>query len=83
MPDGSIMQATHKSELNLSPLLSTRGGKQHTYSYLQPGAQIYIGQLFDHGCTATFTTTTMTLHKQGEKSKREIKMEKQACYRSN
>ena len=39
----------------------------HIYPHLQSGALISIGQLFDDGCTATFTVTTMKVHKQGEK----------------
>ena len=39
----------------------------HIYPHLQSGALISTGQLFDDGCTSTFITTTITVHKQGEK----------------
>ena len=67
LPDGSIMQATHKAELNLSPLLSTRSKIAHIFPHLQSWALISIRQLCDDGCTATFNATTLTIHKQGEK----------------
>ena len=66
LPDGSIMQATHKTELNLSPLLSTRSKIAHIFTHIQSGALISIGQLCDDVCTATFTDTNTTVHKQGE-----------------
>ena len=61
------MQANHKVELNLSPLLSTRSKIVHIFPHLQSGGLIYIGQLCDDVCTSTFTATTMPVHKQVEK----------------
>ena len=66
MSDRSLMQATHKAELNLSPLLSTRAKIAHFFPHLQSGVLISIGKICDGGCTSTFTTTTMKVHKQGE-----------------
>ena len=63
---GSLMKKTHKAEINLSPLLSTRDKLAHIFPHLQSGALISKGQLCDDGCTSTFTATTMALHKQGE-----------------
>ena len=61
--DGNIMQATHKAELNLIPLLSTRAKTAHILPHIQSGELISIGKLCDDGCTATFTDT----HKKVEK----------------
>ena len=60
------MQATHKAELNLIPLLSTRVKIAHIFPHLQSVELNSIGKLYDDGCTATFTATTMTVHKQVE-----------------
>ena len=43
LPDGSIMQATHKAELNLIPLLSTRAKIVHIFTHLQSGSLISVG----------------------------------------
>ena len=66
LPYGSLTQATHKAELKISPLLSTRSKITHIFPHLQSGALIYIGQICDDGYTATFAATTMTVHKQRE-----------------
>ena len=60
------MQATHKAELKLIPLLSTRDKTSHIFPHLQSGEIIYVGQLCDDGCTATFTAATIKVKKQGE-----------------
>ena len=64
LSDVNLMQANHKAELNLRPSTSTRAKTAHISPQLQSGAIISIGQLFDDGCTATFTSITMTVHKQ-------------------
>ena len=66
LTDGSLMQATHKAELNLIPLLSTRTKIAHIFLHLQAGALISIGQLCDDGCISPFTTTNRSVHKQVE-----------------
>ena len=66
LPDGRLMQATHKAEINIIALVSTRAKISHIFPHLQSGALISIGKLYYDGCTATFTATTMTVHKKEE-----------------
>ena len=66
LPDGRLMQTTHKAKLNLSPLLSTRSKTAHIFPHLQSGELISIRQLCDDGCTSTLTATTTTVEKQVE-----------------
>ena len=66
LPDLRIMQETHKSELNRSPLTSTRSKIAHIFPHLQSGTLISIGKLCDDICTATLTYTTNKVEKQGE-----------------
>ena len=61
------MQATHKAELSLNPLLPKRARIAHILPHLQSEALISIGKLCDDGCTDTLTSTTMTVHEQGGK----------------
>ena len=64
LPDGSLMQATQKAEINFSPLLSTAAKTPHIFPHIKPGALIYIGQVCGDGCTAIFTATNMTTNKK-------------------
>ena len=45
LPDGSIMQATHRALLNLNPLLNQSVCTSHIFPHLQSGALIAIGRL--------------------------------------
>ena len=60
------MQATHRAELNLRPLLSTRSKTAHIFPHLQEGALIYIGRLCYYGCITTLTATQITVDKKGD-----------------
>ena len=42
-PYGSLTKATHRVELNLNPLLSTRDKTSHIFPHLQLEVLIYIG----------------------------------------
>ena len=66
LPDGSLVQAIHKVELHLSPLLSTGAKTAHIIPHLQSRALISIGKICGDGCTATFTASNMTVKKKGE-----------------
>ena len=63
LPYRRLMQATHKAQLHLIPLLSTRSKTAHIFPHLQSGVLISIGKLCDDGCTDTFNDNTMTVKK--------------------
>ena len=63
LPDGIIMKDTHRSLLNLNPLLTQSACTYHIFSHIQSGFLIPIGQLCDDGCTATFTATHLNVVK--------------------
>ena len=66
LPDVSVMQGTHRVELHLNPLLSTRAKTAHILPHLQSRALISIVRLFYDCCTTTFTAKDMKLVKQGK-----------------
>ena len=66
LPYGRLMQATHKAELHLSPLISTSSKTAHIFPHLKSGALISIGKICDDGCTSTLTANTMKVKKLGE-----------------
>ena len=66
LPDVSLIHATHKEELNLRHLLSTREKTAHLFPPLQSGALISVGKLCSGVFTATFTATNMIVQKQVE-----------------
>ena len=59
LPDGRLVQATHRAEINVIPLLSTRAKTSHIFPYLQSGALLSIFQPCDDICTSTLTATYM------------------------
>ena len=59
------MHSTHRLELKLSPLLSKSDKTGHIFTHLQSGSIIFIGQLCDDGCTATFKETHTGVKKNG------------------
>ena len=65
LPYGRLIQAAHRAEINLIPLLSKRAKTAHP-PRIQSGALISIGQPCDYGCTATFNTTPMKVEKKGD-----------------
>ena len=62
-PYDTTIQATYRNELQLISLLATRAKTAHIFLYLQPGALISIGHLFDDGLMASF----MAIHLKAEK----------------
>ena len=63
LPDGSLIQDTHREELNLSPSLTKRDKKVHIFPQLQYGALISMVQL----CNDVYTTTFTATHRREEK----------------
>ena len=59
------MQATHRSLLNLNPLLTQAFHTAHIFPHLQSGEIISIWQLCDDGCIETFTATRLSVVKDG------------------
>ena len=55
--DGSLVLETHKEDLNLISLLTTRYKTEHIFHHLKYEALISIGHIFDDGCTATLIAT--------------------------
>jgi hypothetical protein len=59
IPDGTTMQATHTTQLDI-PSLPIAATTAHILPKLSHNL-ISIGQLCDHGCTATFTQQNLTI----------------------
>ena len=59
------MQVTHRSILNLNPLLTQAARTAHVFPHLQSGALISIGKLCNDGCIATFTAAHISVVKDG------------------
>ena len=59
--NGSLMQSTHRAELNLNPLLTPTASISHIFSHIHSGSLISIGQVFNYCCATTFTATHLTL----------------------
>ena len=55
------MNSTHTANLHL-PNLPTTASEAHIFPTLASGSLISIGQLCDHGCTAHFSATDVTIH---------------------
>ena len=66
IPDIIIMQATHWSKLNLSPVQTTIIKVPHIFHHLQSGGLICIGKLCVDVCTATFIANHMNAVKPGQ-----------------
>jgi len=59
-PNGDTLHSTHTVELTL-PLLARAACQAHIFDNLDSGSLISIGQLCDHGCTAIFDKTQVTV----------------------
>ena len=61
LPDGSRLTSTAAGHLPIAklPEAATRA---HIFPALTPHSLLSIGTLCDHGCTATFTATTVSIH---------------------
>ncbi|ACI65279.1 predicted protein [Phaeodactylum tricornutum CCAP 1055/1] len=60
LPDGRTITSSHITELNI-PSLPPAARTAHIFPGLSNGSLISIGQLCDHGCTATFTSDTVRI----------------------
>jgi hypothetical protein len=60
LPDGCTITSSHITELNI-PSLPPAARTAHIFPGLSNGSLISIGQLCDHGCTATFTSDTVRI----------------------
>jgi hypothetical protein len=60
LPRGAIMRSTHTATLDI-PALPLAARHCHLFPALTSGSLISIGQLCDHGCTAHFDATTVTI----------------------
>jgi hypothetical protein len=61
LADHSVMVSSHQVDLNL-PLLPISACTAHLFPALSDNSLIFIGQLCDAGCTATFTASTVQVH---------------------
>jgi hypothetical protein len=60
LPDGGTIQSTHTCSLAL-PFLPAAAREAHIFPFLASGSLISIGLLCDHGCTALFNASTVTV----------------------
>jgi hypothetical protein len=60
LPDGRTITSSHITELNI-PSLPPAARTAHIFPGLSNGSLISIGQLCDHGCTATFTSDSVRI----------------------
>ena len=61
LPDGSTITSTHTAELAI-PGLPLSARQAHIFPTLASGSLISVGVLCDHGCTATFSDSTVSIH---------------------
>lgn len=64
LPDGSSITSTHTALLQLPHILPIGARTAHIFPGLKSGSLISIGQLCDHGCSATFDSTQVRIHYQ-------------------
>jgi hypothetical protein len=64
LPGGSIITSSHTATLQLPATLPLGARQVHIFPGLKSGSLISIGQLCDHGCTATFNTTQVQIFYQ-------------------
>ena len=60
-----LLSSSHTASLQLHPSLPLMAGDAHILPELTTTSLISIGQLCDHGCTATFTAANVTVDYQG------------------
>ena len=63
MPNGTSIISTHTADLAL-PGLPKAARKAHLFPDLKSGPLISISAMCDHGCTATFEKTKVSIHNQ-------------------
>jgi hypothetical protein len=62
LPDGSSISSSHTAVLRLPEALPLGARTAHIFPSLKSGSLISIGQLCDHGCTATFEATRVRIY---------------------
>jgi hypothetical protein len=66
LPDGSSITSSHTALLQLPNILPLIAQLAHMFPDLKSSSLISIGQLCDHGCTATFDSTQVHIHYQDD-----------------
>jgi hypothetical protein len=66
LPDGSTITSSHTAVLQLPSILPLGARTAHIFPGLKSGSLISIGQLCDHGCTATFDATRVRIYYQDQ-----------------
>eukprot|EP00978_Attheya_sp_CCMP212_P035592 scaffold155660_cov58-Attheya_sp.AAC.4 len=62
MPDGSLIESSHKAYLNI-PDLPAAVSECHIFPSLTSGSLLSIGQLYDHDdCDVNFNKLNVTIH---------------------
>ena len=61
LPNGNVLQSSHTATLNLHPALPLEASSAHIFPAFTTNSLISVGQLCDHGCTASFTDHTATI----------------------
>jgi hypothetical protein len=65
LPDCSIIESSHKANLNL-PDLPAEAGECHIFPALTSRSLLSIGQLCDHDGEVTFTKLAFTVHRDSK-----------------
>jgi hypothetical protein len=66
MPNGTLIQSSHTSDLLVSDL-PPHARNAHIFPGLVHNSYIYVGELCDSGCNITFTKERVTAAKEGRK----------------
>eukprot|EP00978_Attheya_sp_CCMP212_P035929 scaffold159185_cov28-Attheya_sp.AAC.1 len=61
LPDGSLIESSHKSNLNI-PGLPAAASEYHIFPALKSGSLLSIGQLCDYDCDVNFNKLNVTVH---------------------
>ncbi len=64
LPNGQTIASTHTAQLNI-PNLPETATTAHIFPGLENNSLLSVGILCDHGCTATFDATGVTVNKEG------------------
>ena len=65
LPNHSKITSTHKAKLNI-PTLPDQATSVHLFPSFASGSLLSVGQLYDAGCTATFTRTSTEISHNGQ-----------------
>ena len=64
LPNHQHITSTHQANLNINNLPPS-AKTVHVFPSLASGSLLSVGQLCDHGCTATFTSSSATISRNG------------------